>query len=205
MAKKQLLKIEGVYFAYTNIDKPRKDTFDTSGLTKKFNATVFLNKEQRKFFKEQKLNKTVKEIDTKDFEAKYKFAAPYPDQDEQYYIQVSKKATYKDGNLKPEFTFPRAYFVNDGSVIEGTSTLIGNGSFGDIRLELDFNPTLNSTSVILDSVLIKEHVPYQSSGDEWASAAGVPTYVESPVKAKTTTQSAFNDTEHTDLGDDLPF
>ena len=62
MAKKQLLKIEGVYFAYTNIDKPRKDTFDTSGLTKKFNATVFLNKEQRKFFKEQKLKKLILKI-----------------------------------------------------------------------------------------------------------------------------------------------
>ena len=56
---KNLLKIENVYFAFTNIDKPLKDRFDTSGLTQKFNSTIILSKDQAKEFKRQKLNKTV--------------------------------------------------------------------------------------------------------------------------------------------------
>lgn len=195
MAKKNLLKIENVYFAFTNIDKPRKDKFDTSGLTQKFNATIILSKEQRKQFKDQKLNKTVKEIDTSDFEAKYKFAPPYPDQDEQYFIQVSKKATYKDGNLKQEWTFPKAFFEKDGSIIEATSTLIGNGSFGHVRLALNFNETLNQTNVELDSVLIFKHVPYESKGDEWASVA------TSAAPSRTEPRAV----PEPDLDEDLPF
>lgn len=197
---KNLLKIENVYFAFTNIDKPRKDKFDTSGLTQKFNATIILNKEQRKQFRDHKLNKTVKEIDTSEFESKYKFAPPYPDQDEQYYIQISKKATYKDGNLKQEWTFPKAYFEKEGSIIEATSTLIGNGSFGDVRLNLNFNETLNQTNVELDSALIRKHVPYENKGDEWAAVA-TPTSA-APSRAASTEQRAV---QAPDLDDDLPF
>lgn len=208
MAKKNLLKIENVYFAYTKIAKPEKNHFDTSGLLKEFSTTVILSKAQAKEFKAQKLNKTVKEIDTPLFEAKYKFAPPYPEQEEQFFISITKKATYKDGNLKQEWTFPKAYFVKDDTVIEGTSTLIGNGSSGDIRLELDFNEKLNTTNVVLDSVLIKEHVPFEAKGDEWATAAGIPSFVEAKpsVKAPQVAQSTRSETAYeTDLEDDLPF
>ena len=209
MAKRNILKIEQVYFAFTNIDKPLKDKFDTSGLTKKFNATIVLSKEQRKTFKEHRLNKTVKEIDTSAFEEKYKFAPPYPEQDEQYLIQVSKKATYKDGNLKPEFTFPKAFFEREGQIIESSSTLIGNGSFGDVRLELMFNETLNQTNVTLDSVLVRNHIPYESKGDEWSSAA-VRVEPRSPLVTDTPTrvENNSNPASHTppaNLDDDLPF
>ena len=78
---------------------------------------------------------------TADFESKYKFAPPYPDQDEQYILQVTKKATYQDGNLKAEWTFPKAYFEKEGSIVLSNATLIGNGSFGDVRLELNYNET----------------------------------------------------------------
>lgn len=197
---KNLLKIENVYFAFVKIDKPQKNKFDASGLLKEFGATVVLSKEQRKQFKEQKLNKTVKEVDTADFESKYKFAPPYPDQDEQYILQVTKKATYQDGNLKAEWTFPKAYFEKEGSIVLSNATLIGNGSFGDVRLELNYNEKLGQTNVSLDSVLIKRHIPYESKGDEWASAAGVPTYVEAPTPTPSTSHAP-----PADMGDDLPF
>lgn len=194
---KNLLKIENVYFSYVKLSKPEKNTFDTSGLEKQFSAVIVLNKEQRKQFMSQKLNKTIKEIDTKIFEEKQKFPPPYPEQDEQYILQVTKKATYKDGNLKQEWTFPKTYFAKEGSIIESTSTLVGNGSFGDVRLELNYNDKLGQTNVVLDSILVKEHVPYESKGDEWASAAGVPTFVESPSRES-------HEQPPQDL-DDLPF
>lgn len=196
---KNLLKIENVYFSYVKIAKPEKNSFDTSGLEKQFSATIILNKEQRKQFISRKLNKSIKEVDTKLFEATHKFAPPYPEQDEQYVLQVTKKATYKDGNLKQEWTFPKVYFQKEGSIIESTQTLVGNGSFGDVRLELIDNEKLNQTNVVLDSILVKEHVPFESKGDEWASAAGIPTYVE--PKGETPSNTPIEQ----DLDDDLPF
>lgn len=196
---KNLLKIEDVYFSFVKMSKPEKNIFDTSGLEKQFSATIVLSKEQRKQFMSQKLNKTIKEIDTKDFEEKHKFKPPYPDQSEQYILQVTKKATYKDGNLKQEWTFPKVYFSKDGSVVESTSTLVGNGSFGDVRLELNFNDKLNQTNVVLDSILVKDHIAYESKGDEWATAAGI-AYTPS---ANSTPQST--PTASPDLDDDLPF
>ncbi|MEG1485652.1 MAG: hypothetical protein RSC28_09880, partial [Bacteroidales bacterium] len=99
---KDLLKLENVYFAFTSIAEPTYKY--ESKIEKEFKTTIVLSKEQAKDFKRLKLNKTVKEIDTKEFEAKYKFAPPFPEQEEQYFIQVSKRATYKDGNPTPAFT-----------------------------------------------------------------------------------------------------
>ena len=195
---KDLLKLENVFLAFTSIWEP---TFKyESKIEKEFKTTIVLSKDQAKDFKRLKLNKTVKELDTKEFEAKYKFAPPYPDQDEQYILQVTKKATYQDGNLKAEWTFPKAYFEKEGSIVLSNATLIGNGSFGDVRLELNYNEKLGQTNVSLDSVLIKRHIPYESKGDEWASAAGVPTYVEAPTPAPSTSHAP-----PVDMGDDLPF
>lgn len=203
---KDLLKIENVYFSYIKMDQPQKNKFDTSGLMKEFSGTFILTREQRKEFMALKLNKTVKEIDTSLFESKHKFAPPYPDQDVQYLLQVSTKATYKDGNPKPEWTYPKVYFQKDGSVIENTKVKVGNGSFGDVRLERSFNKTLNQTNVTLDSILVKEHIEFEGNGDEWASAAGIPTYVETPRVQDTQQGSVSTPTMSApDYGDDLPF
>lgn len=199
MAKNDLLKFENVYFAFTSIAEPKYKY--QSKIEKEFSTTIVFSKEQSKDFKKLKLNKTVKEVDTSEFEEKYKFAPPYPDQEEQYVIVVSKRATYKDGNPTPAFSHPKSYFVQDGTIVEN-NTLIGNGSFGNISLETNYNEALKQTNVNLYSVLIKNLVPYvkRSSGDEWASEG---TVVASPTPVETSTVSRKHQVEQVE--DDLPF
>lgn len=166
---KELLKIENVYFVYTSIAEPTYK-FE-SKIEKEFKTTIVVSKEQAKDFKKLKLNKTVKEVDTATFEEKYKFKPPYPEQEEQFLIAVSKRATYKDGNPTPDWTYPKTYFQkNEGAeIIESSSTLIGNGSFGDIRLEPSYNEKARSTNISLHSILVKNLVPFEKKGDEWAA------------------------------------
>lgn len=171
MASKEIIKIEDIYLAYTILDKPVKNKFDDSGLTREFSTTVILSKAKAKEFKALKLNKTIQEIDTSDFEAKYKFAPPYPEQEEQYLFKATNKATYKDGKLKPDWTFPRVYFEKGGTRVENPTVKIGNGSLADIRFEANYNEKTNATSISIHSVLVKEHVEYVQRGDEWASSA----------------------------------
>lgn len=198
---KNLMKLEDVYFAFTCIAEP---TFKyNSKIEKEFKTTIILSKEQAKEFKKNKLNKTVKEIDTSEFEAKMKFPPPYPDQDEQYSIAVAKPQNYKDGNLRPAFTFPKSYFLQDGDVVEDNTILIGNGSFGNVSLDLNYNETLGQTNVALFSVLIKDLVPYvkRGSGDEWSNEGNVisaPSVPESKVSDKVVSTSELSN-------DDLPF
>lgn len=165
------LKIEDVYFAYTCIDEPKFKY--NSKVEKEFAVTVILSKEQAKTFKKHKINKSIKEIDTAEFESKYKFPPPYPTQEEQYLASFTKPATYKDGNPRPDWTYPKTFIAEDGKVIEITSTKVGNGSFGNINLEIRFIDTLNSTCASLTSILVKNLVKYESTkklpGAEWAS------------------------------------
>ena len=191
---KDLLKLENVYFAFTSIAEPTYKY--ESKIEKEFKTTIVLSKDQAKDFKRLKLNKTVKELDTKEFEAKYKFAPPFPDQDEQYFIQVSKRATYKDGNPTPEFTHPKAYFTKNGVIVEDSKVLIGNGSLANVSLETSVSTKSTQLNVSLYSVLVKNLIPYNKpkAGDEWAEEGTV-----------SSSASASGSTEVVDDNDDLPF
>lgn len=179
---KDLLKIENVYFFYTSIAEP---TFKfESKIQKEFKTTFVLSKEQAKDFKKLKLNKTVKEIDTSEFKEKYKVDPPFPEQEEQFLISVSKRATYQDGNPTPDWTYPKTFFIKNDTIVESSQTLVGNGSFGDIRLETSINEKAKSINVALHSILVKNLVPYEKKGDEWAN----------PVQ-----------NSESDLSSDLPF
>ena len=214
MKNKNLLKIENVYFAFTNIAEPKFKY--KSDIAKEFATTIVLSKEQAKEFKKLKLNKTVKDIPTEEFEAKFKFAPPYPEQDEQYTIGVNKAATYADGNPKPDWTYPKAFFVKDSRIVEDNDILIGNGSFGNISLEPNFNASLNSTSVTLHSVLVKQLIEFEKPrvGDEWATEGEVVlsdvartfTSNSSSAKSSSTGEPRVNSSPsfEEDL-DDLPF
>ena len=200
---KELLKLEDVYLAYTVLDKPVKNNFDTSGLVREFKTTVILSKEKAKEFKKLKLNKSVKEVDTSEFKDKYKFDPPYPEQEEQYLISATTKATYRDGNLKPDWTFPRVFFETNGTRIEDPKVLIGNGSFGDVRFNQDYSEKQGNTSISIHSVLIKKHVPFEVKEDEWATGSRQISQRD-PITDNPKVETK-GDKVAEDLDDDLPF
>lgn len=166
-----LIKLENVYFYYTKIAEPQKDVFDPTGLQKKFGITVAMTKAEAKEFKKLKLNKTVKEISGEEFIAKYKAIpdALKNDDDEYYLISVTTKATYPDGNPTPDWTYPKTYILQNEKPVESTKTLVGNGSFGDLRISTKESKNSGSLNVNLHSILVRDLVPYETRGDEWAN------------------------------------
>lgn len=184
-----LIKLENVYFLYTKIAEPQVDAFDPTGTTKKFSVTVCLSKADAKEFKKLKLNKTVKEVSGEEFRTKYKIDPPeeFANEDDEYYvIGFSQKATYPDGKPTPDWTWPKTYLLEDGKPVDRTSTLVGNGSFGDIRFSTRESKANGQVNTYLHSILVKSLVPVERRGDEWANAG---------EEAATATQ----------LDDDLPF
>lgn len=168
-----LVKLENVYFLYTKIAEAQKDPFDPTGLTKKFSVTICLSKADAKEFKKLKLNKTVKEISGEEFRTKYKIDPPeeFANEDDEYFvIGFSQKATYPDGKDTPEWTWPKTYLLEDGKPVDRTSTLVGNGSFGDLRFSTRESKANGQVNTYLHSILVKSLVPVERRGDEWAQA-----------------------------------
>lgn len=168
-----LVKLENVYFYYVNIAKPQEDKFDATGLKKKFSITIAIDKNTAKEFKKLKLNKTVKELTEAEFLKAYKTIpeALKNDDDEYYVINLSTKATDDQGNPTPEVYNPKTYVLVDGIPHDRTDTAVGNGSFGDIRINTYPTRASASLSTSLHSILVKDLIPYTARGDEWAEAA----------------------------------
>lgn len=169
-----LIKLENVYFLYPKIAEAQKDPFDVNGLTKKFSVTACLSKADAKEFKKLKLNKTIKEISGEEFRTKYKIDPPeaFANEDDEYFIVgFSQKATFPDGNPTPEWTWPKTYLLEDGKPVDRTSTLVGNGSFGDLRISTRESKANGQVNTYLHSILVKDLIPVERRGDEWANAA----------------------------------
>ncbi len=172
MAQTTLLKLEDVYFYYTKIAKPEVDSYDPEGLMQKYSITVALTKAQAKEFKKHKLNKTVKDRTEEEFLKSYKVIpeALKNDDDEYFIISFTNKATYADGNPRPDWTRPKTYLWQNEAPVEATETLVGNGSRGDLRIKINESKT-GQLNTELHSILVYDLVPFERRGDEWASAA----------------------------------
>lgn len=204
MAKLPKEYIDGVYFYYTAIAKPGFK-FD-SKTEQEYKTTVVLSKEQAKEFKKRKLNKTVKEVDTSEFEEKFKAAPPYPDQDEQYLFTVAQNVNKMDGTPLPDFLRPRAYHKVEEGNLDITDQEISNGSFGKLRYSQMEGK--NGISIKLDAILLTEFIPYVSaSKDEWADAVvnKPAAKVQEPVQPSRPSVSVPPTYSKDEVEDDLPF
>lgn len=202
MAKLPKEYIDDVYFFYTAISKPGLKY--ESKTEYEYKTTVVLSKEQAKEFKKRKLNKTIKEVDTSEFEQKYKAAPPHPDQDEQYFFNITQNVNKMDGTPLPDFLRPRAYHKVDGGNVDITEQEIANGSFGKLRYSQMEGK--NGISIKLDAILLTDFIPYVSaSKDDWADAV----IATSPAQPKPALQKPIAVPQpihsQTEPDDDLPF
>lgn len=210
--------LEDVYFYFTNIKNARKKY--KSETEYQYGITVALSKAQKNAFKAIrvdgiKLNKTVKEVPNEEFETTFKTKVPYPEQDEQYTVQITQNAIFKSGKSLPDFLRPRAFTTIDGdldNLTDITNTEIGNGSFGNLRYLQEEGES--GISIKLDQILVTKLVPYEGRKDTWAANVkdGSDAYITSGVPALASSSGAvqpsasvrqqepkqFND-------DDLPF
>ena len=165
--------ISDVYFSYTCIANPKFKYESTT--EKEYSVNIILSKEQAKAFKAiningLKINKTVKEISTEDFEKSQKFPPPYPDQDSQYIVTLTQNLKTTKGDPLPDYLRPISYKQLDNGATENiTDVEIGNGSFGDVSYTQ--YPGKKGITVKLSAILVKELVPYvKANSDPWAAA-----------------------------------
>lgn len=154
--------LTGVYFYYAQIAEPGQKFQTTGPLDKEYKVTVVLSKDQFKEFTTKYPKKKKAPIETSEFEAQYKTAAPFPDQPMQYVISLTQKAFKADGTPMPDGLRPKVYQFVDGVQTDITTTLIGNGSKGTARY-MHWEPMGNSEApdtAKLYALLVEDLVPY---------------------------------------------
>lgn len=96
--------LENVHLAYVQLNKP---TLRFESETEyEFSALVITDEDTADEYEERFPKASVKGIKTADFEAKYKFAPPFPDEKKQYIIKVGSKAQGKDQKTGELYDMP---------------------------------------------------------------------------------------------------
>lgn len=162
-------KLNDVTFCYVKLQEGGLKY--QSKTEREYTLDCVVDKATSKAFKKAFPKNSVKEIDTPDFEAKYKIAPPLPNEDEQYVIKVKAKAQLsadavsaglsKGDAIPYEWaTRPKVFLPTEGGVTDITmDTLVGNGSKGDVA----FNITSNDFGTFpqLTGILVRELVEFE--------------------------------------------
>lgn len=206
MAKPELDKITG-YLAFVSIAKAKLKYKSTTEY--EYAASVVVSEDEAELFEDKGLNKKVKEVKTAEFEEKYKFAPPFPDQKKQYLITFAQNTHSRAGTPLPDFLTPKAYRRREDQKLEDITTIeIGNGSYGTIRysiLPIQAGQASEKPSVKLHSLCVEQFVSYSKNTDEWAAEV-VGTAPQREALAPTVGTAAPTAEQAEDyLDDDLPF
>lgn len=128
--------LENVHLAYVNLFRSSfKYESDTE---KEFSVLAIVDEDTADDYEERFPKASVKSIKTADFEEKYKFAPPFPEEKKQFVIKVGAKAQGKDkesGELydMPYYwaTRPKVYHRDNEAILDITmdeEKQVGNGS-----------------------------------------------------------------------------
>ena len=130
---------------------------------REYSLSAVVSKADAKAFKKKFPKQSVKDYENDEFKEKFKIDPPFPDQDEQYVLKLSK-VHIKDGvEANPKYR-PRVY-LDDGKgnfTDITTSRLVSNGSKGDVA----YRVIENSFGVFahLDAVRLTEFIEYKKDG-----------------------------------------
>lgn len=176
-------KLRDVTLAYVRVKSPEKK-YQSEDLI--YTLDCIVDKKTAKAFKKQFSKNTPKDVDTADFEAKYKIAPPFPDEDEQWVIKLTAKAQItkafgdlKAGDLVPYAwdSRPKIFELAKGGVKDITNAAdkqVGNGSKGHVGFSVMTNDF--GTFPMLTSALITELVAYTAkeggTTSEWGDIIG---------------------------------
>lgn len=148
-------------FIYTKMQSPVKayNQIDTE-----WSVDVVMSKKDAKSLKKDFPKTSLKEYDNDEFQEKFGFAPPFPEQDEQFIIKL-KKSHIKNGKETPEKYRPRVILQKeDGTREDITFTkLVGNGSKGVLSYRVKETTTYGNFAE-LQAILVTDLVEYQSKG-----------------------------------------
>ena len=179
------------------------------------NATV--SKQAAKEFKKKFPKQKVKEFDNEEYETKYGISVPYPEQDEQFVLKLSKGHIRGGKEIDSKFR-PQAYLVNQDSTLTciTTSRLIANGSVADVAYRVTTNEF--GTFAHLEAIRITNLIEYKKSGAMLNPFGGIISVVEEENKDVTEARKnkellkeqegvveEEEEEEKDEMSDDIPF
>ena len=191
--------------------------YQSEDLEYSLNAVV--SKADAKAFKKKFPKQSVKDYENDEFKEKFKIDPPFPDQDEQYVLKLSK-VHIKDGvEANPKYR-PRVYLDDGkGNLTDiTTSRLVANGSKGDVAYRVSENPF--GTFARLEGIRITELIEYKKAGaanpfggrvvaveednpEATQARASRSEQKETPVPPQQPSNTGFDPSDMDDL--DLPF
>ena len=169
-------RINNVIFCYV---KMQQGAFKYQSKTEyEFTVDCVVDKKVAKAYKKMFPKNSCKEIDTEEFEDRFKVAPPFPDADEQFVIKlkadanlkadVAKAGLRKGDSIPYEWnTRPKVFVPVEGGVKDVTmEVLVSNGSKGDVTFKILENSygTFSQLSGILVTDLI-EYEQKESASD----------------------------------------
>ena len=128
-----------------------------------YSLNAIVSKADAKAFKKKFLKQSVKDYENDEFKEKFKIDPPFPDQDEQYVLKLSK-VHVKDGvEVNPKYR-PRVYLDDGkGNLTDiTTSRLVANGSKGDVAYRVSENSF--GVFAYLEAVRLTEFIEYKKDG-----------------------------------------
>ena len=130
---------------------------------REYSLNAIVSKADAKAFKKKFPKQSVKDYENDEFKEKFKIDPPFPDQDEQYVLKLSK-VHIKDGvEVNPKYR-PRVYLDDGkGNLTDiTTSRLVANGSKGDVAYRVSENSF--GVFAYLDAVRLTEFIEYKKDG-----------------------------------------
>lgn len=163
--KPTIERLENVFMMYVKLQKPQNKYQSTDT---EYCLNAVLNEDLADEFAEKFPKASVKKIKTSDFEGKYKFSPPFPEDRNQFVIKMGVRAQFKDRetgemvDLPYHFdTRPKVYELVDGTAVDITlDKQVGNGSVGHIQYAVTSNSF--GTFCYPRALLITDLVEYQS-------------------------------------------
>ena len=169
-------KISDVKFAYVklNVASKKYQSQDTE-----YSVNVIVDKTTAKEMKKLFPKNKVRDVPTEEFEAKYKFAPPYPDQDDQFVLNFKTNSHQKKNGEEIPYEWsnrPKVYVPDgEGKVKDVTRELrVANGSGGVVAFtitETDFGTIHHLTGILVkDLIELPEYKRQTPFGEETDSA-----------------------------------
>ena len=150
---------------------------------REYSVNVTVNKQTAKDFKKKFTKQPIKEFNNADYEAKFGIKVPYPEQDEQFVIKLSKGHIINGVESYNNKFRPQAYLVNQDSTLTciTTSRLIANGSIADVAYRVTTNKF--GTFAHLEGVRITNLIEYRKSSNLLNPFGGVVSVIEEEDKS----------------------
>jgi hypothetical protein len=170
-------------FVYANIQEPKQKYQSDE---QEYSIGVVVDKATAKQWNKTYQKQKAKAVDTSDFEAHYKIEPVFPDEDEQFIINLKKATKYKDGKDAPK---PQV-LLKTGNKAVNLEALVANGSKGRVSFtEVDND---YGRFAKLKAVLVEELIEYKRAGANAASDFGLEAG-EGSVGASTSDQEDAED------------